>query len=110
MSRASYHCLHSYLVDALMDAATDQRNHFIDVVRGISSGHMMLAILDGRMRVDVRIENDQPWLWLSYNSSLGWQPVVAVQGRELAADPGLLLREQEMRVEDAVAAILEGEA
>jgi hypothetical protein len=110
MSRCSYRALHSFMVDALMDAPRELRIAVIDTAGGISSGHMMLAVLDGRMRVDVRIEQEQPWVWLSYATPDGMRPVVAVQGREIGADPALLLREQEIRVEDAIAEILGGSA
>jgi hypothetical protein len=104
----SYRALHSFMVDALMDAPRELRLKVIDVAGGISSGHMMVAITEGRMRVDVRMEKEQPWVWLSYATPQGMRPIMAVLSTAIGVDPEVIMREQQMRVEDAIAEILGG--
>lgn len=105
----SYRALHSFMVDALMDAPRELRLEVLDVAGGISSGHMMLAITEGRMRVDVRMERDQPWVWLSYTTPEGMRPIIAVLCTAIGVGPEVIMREQQMRVEDALAEILGGQ-
>jgi len=109
MSMFCYRALHSLYVDALFAANTELRHRVIGLADGMSAGHFMLAIHARRYRVDVRIENDVPWLWVSYWDGQEYAPIVAVEGTAVGADPGLLLKEQSIRLEDELVAILAGD-
>jgi len=109
MAAASYRALFAILVDALFEADRELRHTVIDAMQGMTSGHWMLAIAEGRMKVDVRLEGDIPWLWISYPQDGAWRPLVACTGPMVGADPVALIREQEWRLEDAMEELLGGE-
>jgi hypothetical protein len=109
MAAASYRALFAVLVDALFAATREQRHAVIDAMGGLTSGHLMVAIAQSRMRCDVRLEDDgAPWLWVLYPVEDAWQPVVACSPHAVGADPALLMREQEWLMEDALREILGG--
>ena len=110
MGAPAYRAMFAVFVDVLFAATREQRHAVIDCMGGLTSGHFILAIADGRLRVDVRLEESgTPVLWVSFRSDDGYQPVLACLPHVIGADAGLLLREQEMRLEDALEAILGGE-
>ena len=110
MPTASYRALFAILVDTLFAATREQRHDVIDAMGGLTTGHLMVAIAESRMRVDVRLEADgTPWLWVLYPVGNDWQPVVACSPRTVGADPELLMREQEWLMEDALREILGGD-
>lgn len=106
MAQCSYRALHSLLVDALFDAPRELRHQVIDCAGGLSSGHFIVAIAEGRMKVDVRIDDDVPYIWLSYAADGAMRPILACNGAALGADPELLMREQVARLEDALREIV----
>ena len=108
MPTSCYRALHSVLVDTLFAAPRELRHAVIDAAGGLTAGHMMLAIAAGHYQVAVRMEQDRPWLWLSYRSSDGVMPVVACLPETVGADPALVLREQEWLLEDALREITGG--
>jgi hypothetical protein len=109
MAAASYRALFAIVVDALFAATREQRHAAIDAMGGLTSGHLMVAIAEGRVRVDVRLEADgSPWLWVLYRVGTDWQPVVACSPHTVGADPDLLMREQEWLMEDALREIVGG--
>ena len=109
MAASSYRALFALLVDVLFAATREQRHAVIDVMNGLTSRHFMLSILEGRLRVDVRLEDDgSPWLWVLYRVEDAWQPCLATAPQGIGADPDLLMREQEWLLEDALREIMGG--
>lgn len=109
MASSSYRALFAIVVDALFAATREQRHAAIDAMHGLTSGHFMVGIAEGRVRVDVRLEQDgTPWLWVLYRLGDAWQPVVACSCFTVGADPDLLMREQEWLMEDALREIVGG--
>lgn len=109
MAAASYRALFAIVVDTLFAATREQRHAVIDSMGGLTSGHFMVAIAEGRVRVDVRLEEDgAPWLWVLHPAGGAWQPVVACSPHTVGADPELLMREQEWLLEDALREIVGG--
>ena len=109
MAAASYRALFCVVVDALFAVTREQRHAVIDAMEGLTSAHFMVAIAEGRVRVDVRLEaNGLPWLWVLYPVEDAWQPVVACSPHTVGSDPGLLMREQEWLMEDALREIVWG--
>lgn len=106
MPTTAYRALHSLYVDALFEATTDLRTAILKAANGMSFGHFILAIHGRQYRVEVRIDQDVPWLWLSYWTGDGYRPIVAVTSDVLGVDHAVLLREQQMRLEDAMTDIL----
>jgi hypothetical protein len=110
LGRSGYRALHSFMVDALMEATREVRLAVIDLAGGISSGHLILAVNDRRLRARVEIEADgMPWVWLEYRTPDKYLPIVAVAVTELGLHPSTVLREQDMRMEDALREILAGD-
>lgn len=109
MAPSSYRALFAVLVDTLFAAEREQRHAAIDAMGGLTTGHFMIAIAEGRYRVDVRLEADEaPWLWVLYRVGDAWQPVMACACHMVGADPAALMREQEWLLEDALREIVGG--
>lgn len=109
MAAASYRALFAILVDTLFATTREHRHDVIDTMGGLTTGHLMVAIAESRMRVDVRLEADgTPWLWVLHRAGDAWQPVVACSPHTVGADPDLLMREQEWLMEDALREIVGG--
>jgi hypothetical protein len=102
MAQASYRALHSWWVDALFEATRELRHAVIEVAGGMSFGHFILAIEARKYRVQVQIEEEVPWLWLSYWDGEQYRPIIATTPDVLGADPAAILREQRWRMEAAI--------
>ena len=109
MAASSYRALFAVLVDTLFAASREQRHAVIEAMGGMTSGHFMVGIAEGRVRVDVRLEEDgSPWLWVLYRTGDAWQPTMACSPQTVGADPESLMREQRWLMEDALREIVGG--
>ena len=113
LPRWCYKALHSYWVDNVFSSPHVVYERILDLVRGCHWLQFMEAIEDGRLTVHVTLEARSqgtvvPYLWVK--AHLPQQPPIAmaaVDHADIGADPDLLMREQQMRMEDALAAIWE---
>jgi hypothetical protein len=114
LAEFAYRAIHSRLVDLLEDAPPQMRDYIVKQLGGRRTfGALMRAIAEGRARLDVFLddETEQPILELSVMAGDG-DPFELLQldGPSVGVDPAYLIREQQYRLDQALAEIRGGAA
>jgi len=106
----SYRVIHSALVDLMHGIPPQMGDYILKQLGGrVTLGSMTKAMKAGRMSLDVFLDdNEHPYLELAVTAGDG-EPFVLleIEGETVGVDPAALWREQQYRLDQAIAAITE---
>lgn len=105
----AYRAMHSVFLDTLMSYREEIRRDIVTVMNGANFDRFLLALTDPDnhvLRIRVKPEGDEAWLGVDARIDEDWTPFMEVNSIALGVSAAIIFKEQQMRLEDALADIL----